>query len=98
MENTENTKSQIQIHNKTEKCPICYRQITTKNPWIKFHIKYEPELVIMACKNCNFVEYALRNNLKVPFLLRNPYKPLKPSRAEMVARFLRKFDIIYKLE
>lgn len=37
-------------------CPICKK---TKR-LIKYHIQYDPEKIIYACQNCNYIEYNLR--------------------------------------
>jgi len=51
---------------KNDTCPICRKPIKGDNTWVRYHIRYEPELVILACKYCNFVEYSLRNNIPIP--------------------------------
>jgi hypothetical protein len=50
---------------KGDKCPICQKNITGENCWIRYHIRYNPPLVILACKYCNFIEYALRTNTPI---------------------------------
>lgn len=48
-------------------CPICQFKIKSpKNVWVKYHISYKPELTILACRYCNWTEYNLRNNIKIP--------------------------------
>jgi len=47
-------------------CPICGVKITKVNPLVRYHLRYKPPLVILACKFCNFTEFALRNDLKLP--------------------------------
>jgi len=49
----------IQIQ-KNDVCPICSRKITKKNCWVRYHVSYSPQLVVLACKYCNFAEYGLR--------------------------------------
>lgn len=76
-------------------CPICRSKITKINPMVKYHVRYEPPLVIFACKFCNFTEYALRNNLNLPFcaFVRNRYKDNAKSRAEKVIAFHEKIGV-----
>lgn len=47
---------------KTEKCVICGLTIVPPNSWLRYHIKYNPPIVIMACKYCNYTEFCIRNN------------------------------------
>jgi len=51
---------------KKEICPICNTKVRKPNEFVKYHLRYSPELTIMACKYCNFTEYALRNNKPLP--------------------------------
>lgn len=44
-----------------ETCPICREKPIGKNCWVRYHISYKPELVILACKYCNFIENKLRH-------------------------------------
>ena len=37
-------------------CPICKRY----KKLINYHIFYDPEVIIMACQSCNYLEYRLR--------------------------------------
>jgi len=66
-------------------CPICQQKILGKNCWVKYHISYDPEMTILACKYCNHCEYLLRKNLKIPFKY---YK-----RASKIIKFHDKLDI-----
>lgn len=50
--------------NKGDKCPICDKLIIKPNTWVKYHISYNPEMVILACKYCNYTEYCLRTGQK----------------------------------
>lgn len=71
---------------KGERCPICRLKMARPNAWVKFHIKYRPEMTILACKFCNFTEWALRNQI-----------PLKSravrSRIPAMVLYMKKFDI-----
>jgi len=51
---------------KGDKCPICDYKILAPNCWVRFHVKYDPPIVILACKYCNYVEYCRRNGYKYP--------------------------------
>jgi len=53
---------------KTQKsrCPICLLGVFSPNTWVKYHIRYDPPIVIMACKYCNYVEWAMRNGHSLP--------------------------------
>jgi len=57
----------IKERDKTEEkpCPICFRKITGENCWVKYHVSYKPEITILACKFCNYVENKLRHNERV---------------------------------
>lgn len=46
---------------KGDKCPICELSIKKPNAWVRFHIKYSPPIEILACKYCNYAEWAFRN-------------------------------------
>jgi len=48
---------------KGDVCPVCHYQIIAPNCWVRYHISYKPQMVILACKYCNFVEYKLRNGI-----------------------------------
>lgn len=76
-------------------CPICTRKIVKPNVWVRFHVKYFPEIVILACKYCNLIENCLRNGKPIPFLKRNDFTPNRLSRAEKVVQYMGKFNIIY---
>lgn len=80
---------------KGDKCPICRRNIVKPNCWIRFHIEYNPEKVILACKYCNLIERQLRLRQNISFNTRNPHTPNRPARSEMVVQYLKKFGIIY---
>jgi hypothetical protein len=47
-------------------CPICGYKITRSNALVVYHIRYDPPLVILACKYCNYTEMLLRNNKVIP--------------------------------
>jgi len=47
-------------------CPICDMALRLPNRWVRYHVSYEPEMVILACKYCNLVEQRLRTRLPVP--------------------------------
>lgn len=51
---------------KTGLCPICWRKPLPPNIWVKYHISYKPEMCILACKNCNWIEKLLRTNQFIP--------------------------------
>lgn len=87
---------------KTEKgdeCPVCRRLIKSPNFWVRFHVRYTAHpIVILACKNCNWIEMLLRTGEIPPvqrssFFYRNPYRPNRRTRSEEVVDFMKKFDI-----
>jgi len=80
---------------KGDTCPICLRKVIKPNAWVKFHIKYSPELTVLACKYCNFVEFALRTGKPIPFVRENPYNKFRLTRALRVIQFMGRFDIFY---
>lgn len=45
---------------KFDKCVICFRRVYKPNILLKYHIRYNPPLIIIACKYCNYAEKALR--------------------------------------
>jgi len=72
---------------KKEICPICHKKVTPPNSWVRFHVRYNPVIEIMACKFCNFAEYCLRKNLKLG------YNGFTASRMPLVIAYQKKFDI-----
>jgi len=80
---------------KRGKCPICSSKTTAKNPLVVYHIRYNPPLVILACKFCNFTEYALRNNYPLPrcAIQINKYKIESIPRAKKVILYHNKLGI-----
>jgi len=80
---------------KGDKCTICRRNIVPPNCWVRYHIKYSPEMVILACRHCNYIEKCLRTGIPVPFNRRSVYNFNRLSRAECVIDFMRKFDVTY---
>lgn len=54
---------------KDDVCPICSKKVTKKNPWVRYHVRYEPPLVVMACKFCNYTEFCIRNNIPLRHFL-----------------------------
>ena len=41
-------------------CPICKKAVS----WlVKYHVSYDPEIIIYACRTCNKVEHKLRKGL-----------------------------------
>jgi hypothetical protein len=43
-----------------KKCPICKLPVVAPNRFVRFHIRYKPPLIIMACQYCNDTEHAIR--------------------------------------
>lgn len=72
---------------KQDKCPICQIGLYGQNFWVRFHIRYEPPLVILACRFCNYTEWAIRNDKFVRGI--NTQK-----RVNAVLRYMSKFEII----
>lgn len=31
--------------------------------WVRYHVRYTPPIVVLACKYCNFTEWGLRNGI-----------------------------------
>jgi hypothetical protein len=46
-------------------CPICEMEIKGKNGWVRYHVSYKPEIVILACKYCNKIERVIRLGLPI---------------------------------
>lgn len=44
----------------TQKCPICQEKIVFPNCYVRYHVRYKPPIVILACKYCNATEYKIR--------------------------------------
>jgi len=65
------------------KCTICRFPVHLPNRLVRYHIKYDPPLVILACSYCNYVEFSLRNHLDVK----------DPNRAVCVRRYMLKFGV-----
>lgn len=73
---------------KKDKCPICLKQINNKNRWVRFHVRYNPQIVVIACKWCNFTEWVLRNNIE-----HRNYGVITPYRINRVIQFQNKFGV-----
>ncbi len=69
-------------------CPICEMVIKNENYWQPYHISYVPELVILACKYCNFLEWAIREDKEVL----NELNESMQTRKHAVLNFITKFD------
>jgi len=67
------------------KCPICGFAPSKRNPMVTYHISYNPELVVMACKYCNFTEFLLRNKIE------RDYNFLNQKRTNAVKKYQEKF-------
>jgi len=74
-------------------CPICRYRITKPNVWVRYHVSYRPVLVILACSYCNYTENCMRTGKPIPWQYRSMYRPNRPSRHEMVARFHERFRL-----
>ena len=72
---------------KRDRCPICKYQILPPNKWVQYHVSYNPEIVILACSYCNYVEFLLRNGIKKDTAKVN-------SRIEQVIMFQKKYNVI----
>ena len=57
-----------------DKCPICQKTIIPPNTWLKYHVRYDPPIMLMACKYCNFIEFSLRTNKPIPPLMANMHR------------------------
>lgn len=44
-------------------CPICEIKPNKKNIFVRYHVRYRPEICIMACKYCNYGEKYLRGKV-----------------------------------
>jgi len=69
-------------------CPICKQFIRKNNFWVKYHIRYNPEICIVACKYCNFTEFLLRNPSKI-----DRPRCATPWRVDKVIAYHQKFGI-----
>ena len=86
----------MKIHTeKGDHCPICTRLILYPNVWVRFHVKYNPEMVVLACRYCNYVEKCLRCELPTPFSIRSGHRPWRKSRTECVVDFMERFGVKY---
>jgi len=77
-------------------CPICSARVTKKNPLVVYHIRYSPPLVILACKYCNYTEWALRKKsypLPACSIKTNPYKMQSIPRAKKVILYHHKLGL-----
>lgn len=72
---------------KRDRCPICSRQIVRPNCWVRYHVRYGAKPIeILACRYCNFAEYALRTG--------NPVGGATFGRLSSVIAFQKKFGIV----
>lgn len=46
-------------------CPICGKEPAKRGGWVTYHISYDPEITLDACKSCNFLEYLLRHHKSI---------------------------------
>jgi len=69
-------------------CPVCGEKVLPPNEWVRFHIRYEPPLVVLACSYCNFAEYIFRT-LRQKHLKLN--EVLTPERYKRMQTFMRLF-------
>lgn len=76
--------------NKGERCPICNFVIKKPNNWVKYHISYKPEMCVLACKYCNYVEYGLRTQ-KVDYRTKGAFSK---KRVDRVIKYQKKFGIV----
>lgn len=64
-----------------KKCPICLLPIKKPNKWVRYHVRYNPPLVILACSFCNGTEMRIRRGL--------PLSPAMAVRAQKLLNFHR---------
>lgn len=62
-------------------CPVCGLVPRGSNRFVRYHIRYSPPLVVLACSYCNMVERLLRLGVGV----------FDPVRAGAVAAFQMRF-------
>lgn len=72
---------------KGDKCPICRYIIRKPNCWVRFHVKYNPPIVILACKYCNFAEFGLRTGEYLT--------PRALHRTWEVSSYMRRFGVVF---
>ena len=73
---------------KNDICPVCQYKIRGHNYWVKYHVSYTPNLEILACRFCNYTEWAMRNG-KVTRL-----KCATPARIYGILQIQKKFEIL----
>jgi len=65
---------------------------------VRFHVRYGAHpIVVMACRDCNWLEMILRTGAyqgEAPMSRRSPWQPDRPSRAELLTAFFAKFGIV----
>jgi len=71
-------------------CPVCQKIMWGKNYWVIYHIRYSPPIVILACRYCNYTEWAVRND-KI-----NRIERADPTRIHMVKNLMFKYNILKK--
>ncbi|MEN9919430.1 MAG: hypothetical protein RL662_1866 [Bacteroidota bacterium] len=73
--------------NKGDQCPVCFMKIIKPNCWVRYHISYEPQMQILACKYCNYTEYCLRTSTKGS-------KAMSKKRVERVIKYQNRLNNI----
>jgi len=61
---------------KGDVCPICEKNMWGNNFWVRYHVRYNPPIQILACRYCNYTEWAIRNNKKTTFRKENPTRTI----------------------
>jgi len=69
-------------------CPVCEQRIKKPNFWVRYHIAYQPNMCILACRYCNYTEYAIRTS-KVDRI-----RCATPARVYRVLNYHRRYNII----
>ena len=72
---------------KYDVCPICKKKVQKPNTWVVYHVRYDPPITIIACKFCNFAEWALRNDVDIR------YNRFTNMRVPYVINLQKKFNI-----
>jgi len=71
-----------------KKCPICDFAPSQKNPLVRYHVSYDPEITILACKYCNFTEFLLRNKIDI-----SKFEFIGEQRTKAVIAYHKKYNI-----
>ena len=74
-------------------CGICQESILPPNRILRYHVQYDPPIIVMACEKCNAVEIHLRRQSKIK---KGQLKKFGLYRYQRVQKVAQASNLIYK--